>query len=706
MALENYQIQFGDLVIGTDEFGLKTFEPFNSPAIRSSDVDKPLDHGEFPGIDLMKGRSFTLVTEAWLRDTDEILRAFVPGQEKLLQYRDPSLGLVSCRCRVRNRIGPRTDISTVLGKAVITIQFYASDPRWYGPESTLATGTVTSDTNLTLPSATQADYAQLGWFNQWYHIANKNNTQGWQTDRPTYDIRRKVLREETGLDRENIHIVTEDSDFEFVLAESYNLADTISGGYSKPGASYRMARSGLWVDVENNRFLYTSDYVFTPPRTSVNSFNLNTGSHIEELFELTTSDTVNSLYRRELTVLDIISDGENYWIAYRERRTNGNAYNNYVRCYNASFSEITSRRLTLPSGGNHNQLAIDVTAEIYWVVGSNNSTYVITAYDLSDSSINTSESLTLPTDTSAQVMHFSAITVTADKVYMYHTATQIIRVYLKSNMTRLTSEDFDVSTLVGSDVFSGMRLVNGVLYIMIRDDQVANDNASFYKYNLRSGPRLNSDYVYWEEFNNNTEFDDINVLKVPDPAQTVVTVPFGHDNLPDYLVWYNADTIDTWVLGIDENSKTPFDPPRHSGWKRWVVDISDAPTWVDEDTFYGIGRRATQFQTNQLRVFNRGNINAFFIARIYGTISNATILLNGRTIFSISGSIAEGDFVYINSATREVLINGDLDESIYERVIDPFALTQIPIGTHTLTLLGHTLSDAARLELIYKDAWV
>ena len=697
MGLLDYQIQFGNLVFPDVDgrYEVVSFEPLNSPAIRTSDVDKPLDHGEFPGIDLMKGRNFVLTLEAWNEDAANILRAFVPGQEQTMLFQHPHLGLLKCRCRVRHRVGPRIDVPSILGKQVITIQFHSTDPRWYGIENVLSTSQViTQSSEVLLPNALEAGSAQLNWFEQWYHIADKNNDHGWQDDRPTYIDRYSYLRDEQGTDRENFHIVYEDSDF---MPGEINTLNDQGVFYTFPDTTSGTPIFGLQDLASNSTHIFAIYLYGNSPNLNYQLRIINKSSGVFESYYSfeTVSPWINQNVQSTLNILGVAANNNNVFVYIDEGA--------YERIYKLDFTINTTgiARLAYNQSSadlNHNCFRMDLDGDYLWVPNTTDNPDAIRAYNLSDLSRASSEDLPVASGTSI-ANDTNGFALTTSHYYLTDDVGNKMKAFLRSSGARDTDFDYDVVNL--NSLYKGLTFDgDNTFYINWHDI-----SGNIQHYTVQRGLTLDTDYIFWRELNNNVIVKEANVLKFPDPSGSS-QVPFGHDRLPDYLVWYNSTDDETWAIGVTDDTVTPFNPTRHANWRRWNLQVDGAPFWVNEDTFYGIGRRNTLFVTNILNIINNGNIPSHYTLRLYGPVTNPSIVLNGRQFLSYNAEIEDGDFLYINSDTREVLLNGRLDMNVYNMLTDPFLIRPIDPGTHTVEVLGSGTTDNTRLELTYRNAWV
>lgn len=143
MALTDYQLQIGDLVLGPGTDYIVTTPPeLGGPTMRTSDSDKPQDHGSYYGPDLFDARTFVLqvtvrgdspadtennadalISEWWVdsrTDTDvtKPLKVKFPGKAEVQLNGRPRRAVV----QTKRLIGHRADAS---------LEYHAGDPAWY-----------------------------------------------------------------------------------------------------------------------------------------------------------------------------------------------------------------------------------------------------------------------------------------------------------------------------------------------------------------------------------------------------------------------------------------------------------------------------------------------------------------------------------------------------------------------------------------------
>lgn len=105
-------------------------------------------------------------------------------------------------------------------------------------------------------------------------------------------------------------------------------------------------------------------------------------------------------------------------------------------------------------------------------------------------------------------------------------------------------------------------------------------------------------------------------------------------------------------------------------------------------------------------VTNSGDIPTPPVLRIYGAISTPTVRLveTGETI-SLTGSVSAGDYLELDVAERTVKLNGSASRL---NLLDYSATTwfELPVGVSTLRLLGASFDANARLDVLYRPAFI
>lgn len=146
----NYEIEFDGIKICD---GINTlimdFDPFSSPAIRSSDKARGQDDGMFPGLDLLGARTITLSIEVFAEDQDDFFNVYSPlvaacrktNEDKVLAFKIPGWpDVLTVNARVRRFQGLNINTAFDLGgPVVVQVQFVAVDPRIYASTEQSAT---------------------------------------------------------------------------------------------------------------------------------------------------------------------------------------------------------------------------------------------------------------------------------------------------------------------------------------------------------------------------------------------------------------------------------------------------------------------------------------------------------------------------------------------------------------------------------------
>lgn len=137
------------------------------PAIRSSDEDRPQEHGQFAGVDYVGPRQVILGLRAVARDLatfdnlkQQLQAAFQVSASEIPLYFDNSTRMVKARCR-------RRQIPLELGKklmaADVLVEFLATDPRIYDAIVTQASiGLPTNTGGMTFPASFPLAFGSVG----------------------------------------------------------------------------------------------------------------------------------------------------------------------------------------------------------------------------------------------------------------------------------------------------------------------------------------------------------------------------------------------------------------------------------------------------------------------------------------------------------------------------------------------------------------
>lgn len=158
MTLIDYQIEIGGLVMGPGTpYIIQSIDGFGTADMRTTDVSRPRDHGEFYGLDFLPGR--TLAITAIIRgvspsdvvaNIDALLAVWQPisadtSTTSPLSYKFP--GQDARQFLGRPRRAP-IDTHRIIGNnAPIVLEYHAADPRQYDASPDFATVTVSSVTS-------------------------------------------------------------------------------------------------------------------------------------------------------------------------------------------------------------------------------------------------------------------------------------------------------------------------------------------------------------------------------------------------------------------------------------------------------------------------------------------------------------------------------------------------------------------------------
>lgn len=149
LITNDLQVEFNGQLMGDDVSGLEivSFTPFQYPAVRSSDYERPLDHGLIPGTDYFGGRTVYLQLEVWGGWTAvrEVLSAFTLGTEAALVWQLGTVGKLQVNARVRKRDPLVIDEGYAVGNTTtVTVEFYCTDPRVYSNAVNTVNATLTT----------------------------------------------------------------------------------------------------------------------------------------------------------------------------------------------------------------------------------------------------------------------------------------------------------------------------------------------------------------------------------------------------------------------------------------------------------------------------------------------------------------------------------------------------------------------------------
>ena len=131
---------------------------WETPDVRTSDVDRSRAHGLWPGIDLLGGRAITATLQAnyplddpaW-ETLQTVFRATGDEQPLTLQLSGFAGGrVVRCNARVR-RVAVPVDVDRYqFGVPQLVVEWFATDPRFYADSETSASAEISSPTGAGL----------------------------------------------------------------------------------------------------------------------------------------------------------------------------------------------------------------------------------------------------------------------------------------------------------------------------------------------------------------------------------------------------------------------------------------------------------------------------------------------------------------------------------------------------------------------------
>lgn len=147
---EDLQVELRDLTMGAGQpWRLTSVSGLGIPDLRTSDSPRPIDHGEFPGLDLLEGRTIRLElrvhaaspTELRTR-LDELKQAWAPADADATERSVPLTIRVVERENIAygrpRRMSLETD-DTLFDLARALVEYRATDPRLYAAaESTVS----------------------------------------------------------------------------------------------------------------------------------------------------------------------------------------------------------------------------------------------------------------------------------------------------------------------------------------------------------------------------------------------------------------------------------------------------------------------------------------------------------------------------------------------------------------------------------------
>jgi len=157
-TLANWQFSIGDLVGGAgtgyevDEDGIAGLD---LPSLRTSDVNRAVDHGERMGRDLLEGRTFSWTVHV-IADSDTEMASLLeslgavtsPGTTEVeFSYKLPGQTQRSIYARPRRRTMAENRRGRLAHVAQVALQFHATDPRIYSVTPTTTTVQVAFSTS-------------------------------------------------------------------------------------------------------------------------------------------------------------------------------------------------------------------------------------------------------------------------------------------------------------------------------------------------------------------------------------------------------------------------------------------------------------------------------------------------------------------------------------------------------------------------------
>lgn len=151
---EDYQYEFRALLFGHGtDFQTETVEGIlGLPSARTSDTARDEDHGDYPGVDLMPGRTVNIKMNilGTVGDIQEKIalaaKTFQISKRRAFEEfpfvtKRPGQNPRYLWARARRAEFP-SNYDTARGKAKGAVQLYATDPRWYSLEESLADITI------------------------------------------------------------------------------------------------------------------------------------------------------------------------------------------------------------------------------------------------------------------------------------------------------------------------------------------------------------------------------------------------------------------------------------------------------------------------------------------------------------------------------------------------------------------------------------
>lgn len=106
-----------------------------------------------------------------------------------------------------------------------------------------------------------------------------------------------------------------------------------------------------------------------------------------------------------------------------------------------------------------------------------------------------------------------------------------------------------------------------------------------------------------------------------------------------------------------------------------------------------------------LAVNNTGNRPTPPVFRLYGGVTDADIILVGTTKqISLSGNVANGDYLEIDVQARTIRLNGT-SNALYYLDAPNTTWFELPVGTSTIRTTGLSFDATARCDVLYRAAY-
>lgn len=153
-GLVTWQMAYNGIVLGIPTpYGITSVDGLDLPPVQTGDQQRPREHGEFIGLDLMGGRDITVTGDftdnppltlqvVGLALAEAVWNWTWGGSTELpLWFQWPNLPTLCSMVRVRKRNVP-TSLQYTLGLADYSLNFHATDPRLYAQTKQVTTGPV------------------------------------------------------------------------------------------------------------------------------------------------------------------------------------------------------------------------------------------------------------------------------------------------------------------------------------------------------------------------------------------------------------------------------------------------------------------------------------------------------------------------------------------------------------------------------------